>query len=136
MAKTPAVETPLGDIPAVEVPKVEMPDVENADVGKTADQAADQAGESAHTIREEFEVAGSQLLDAVKKMISDGKVRRLILRTPDNKMVLEMPLLAGVAVGGVLTLASPFLALLGALGSLLAKVKLEVVREKEPPVES
>jgi hypothetical protein len=144
MAKTPAVESPLGDIPPVEVSKIEipnvgtpeikMPDVENSPAEKSAEKLADQVNESARSIREEVEVTGNQLLDTVKTMIAEGKVRRLILRTPDNKMVLEVPLVVGIVVGGALTLAAPFLTLIGAIGSVLAKVKVEVVRDKEPSV--
>jgi len=77
---------------------------------------------------EKIEVAGCQLVDRVKELIAEGNVRRLIVRTPGNKLVLEMPLTAGVVVGGVLTLATPQWVALGALAALVARVKIEVVR--------
>ncbi len=81
------------------------------------------------TWREEIELAGSQLVERVKELIAEGNVRNLILRTADDKVMLEIPLTAGVAVGGVITLVSPVLAALGALAALLAHVKVEIVRE-------
>jgi hypothetical protein len=42
--------------------------------------------------------------------------------------MLEIPLTAGVAVGGVLTAMAPVLAALGAMAALLTQVKVEIVR--------
>lgn len=42
--------------------------------------------------------------------------------------LLEVPLTAGVAVGGVVTVFAPVLAALGAMAALLAQVKVEIVR--------
>ena len=55
-------------------------------------------------------------------------VRRLIIRKPDGDVLLEIPLTAGVAVGGAMTIMAPVLAALGALAALLAEFKLEVIR--------
>ena len=44
---------------------------------------------------------------------------------------LELPLTGGVVGGGVLLLAAPWLAALGALAAIVAKVKIEIVREYE-----
>lgn len=80
------------------------------------------------TWTEEIEITGSQLVDRVKELIKEGNVRRLIIRTSDDKTLLEIPLTAGVAVGGVLTVFTPVLAALGALAALLVDVKLQIVR--------
>lgn len=77
---------------------------------------------------EEIEVAGSQVVERVKELISEGNVRRLIIRNADGNVLLEIPLTAGVVVGGALTLFYPLLAALGAMAALLARVKIEVVR--------
>jgi hypothetical protein len=44
---------------------------------------------------------------------------------------MEVPLTAGVVVGGAVTIVAPVLAALGALAALLTHVKIEVVRERE-----
>ncbi|HHH38610.1 MAG TPA: DUF4342 domain-containing protein [Sedimenticola sp.] len=77
---------------------------------------------------EEFVIAGNDLVDRVKKLVAEGNVRRLILRKPDGEILLEIPLNAGVAVGGAVTIMAPILAALGALAALLAEFRLEVVR--------
>jgi len=84
-----------------------------------------------HTWMEEIEMAGSQLVERVKELIAEGNVRRLILINAEGKVMLEVPLTAGVAVGGVVTIFAPVLAALGALAALLAHVKVQVVREEE-----
>ena len=80
------------------------------------------------TWTEQIEVAGSDLVDHAKKLIAEGNVRRLIIRNSDDEKLLEVPLTAGVMVGGAFSLIAPVLAALGAMAALLARVKIEVVR--------
>ncbi len=77
---------------------------------------------------EEFEIAGNQLVDRVKELIAEGNVRRLIIRAPDDHILMEIPLTASVVVGGAVTILAPVLAALGALAALIAHVKIQVVR--------
>src|SRR5215831_1167043 len=84
------------------------------------------------TWTEEIEVLGHELVDKVKKLVAEGNVRRLIVRTPEGQVLIELPLTTGVAVGGVVTLMAPVLAALGALAALLAHAKVEIVRTGRP----
>jgi uncharacterized membrane protein YoaK (UPF0700 family) len=80
---------------------------------------------------EEIEVTGNQLVERVKELFAEANVRRLILRTPDDKLLLEIPLTAGAVVGGVVTLFAPLLAILGVLAVLVSHMKVEIVRVEE-----
>ena len=48
---------------------------------------------------------------------------------------MEVPLTAGMVVGGAVTIVAPVLAALGALAALLTHVKIEVVRTKRDGTE-
>lgn len=87
--------------------------------------------QQAKTWTERIEVAGNELVDQVKELIAEGNVRRLIIRTPNDDFRVEIPLTAGVAVGGVLAVFTPVLAAVGALAALVAKVNLEIEREDD-----
>jgi diacylglycerol kinase family enzyme len=87
--------------------------------------------EDDHSWTEQIEIAGSELVDRTKELIEEGNVRRLIIRNQEDEALLEVPLTAGVAVGGVVTLFAPVLAALGALAALLTHVKVEIVRTKQ-----
>lgn len=63
-----------------------------------------QQEEEEHTFTEQIEIAASELVDRTKELIEEGNVRRLIIRNPDDEVLLEVPLTTGVAVGGVVTL--------------------------------
>ena len=76
-----------------------------------------------HAWTEQIEIAGSELVERTKELIEEGNVRRLIIRNQDDKLLLEVPLTAGVAVGGVVTVVAPVLAALGAMAALLAPGK-------------
>ena len=82
-------------------------------------------------VTEEVTLAGSQLVEYVKNVITAGNVRRLIIRKPRGEVLMEVPLTAGLAVGGALTAMAPLLAALGAMAALLAKVTVEIVRTDE-----
>ncbi len=83
-------------------------------------------------VTEEVTLAGNQLVEFVKGVITAGNVRRLIIQKPSGEVLMEVPLAAGLAVGGALTAMAPLLAALGAMAALLAKVKVEIVRTDEP----
>jgi hypothetical protein len=84
------------------------------------------------TWSEEFEVAGRDLVEQIKKWIEEGNVHRLIIRRPTGEVLMEIPVTAGVLVGGAMLLVAPLLATLGALAALVARVTVEVVRSDGP----
>ena len=81
------------------------------------------------TFTEQIEVTGNQLVDKVKELAAEGNVRRIILRAPDDKVMLEMTLTTAAVVGGPIALAAPWLAAIGAIAALVTKMRLEVVRD-------
>jgi hypothetical protein len=88
-----------------------------------------------HTFTEQIEIAASDLVDRTKELIEEGNVRRIIIRNQDDEVLMEVPLTAGVVVGGAVTIVAPVLAALGALAALLTHVKVEVVRTKQDATE-
>ena len=87
--------------------------------------------EEEHTFTEHIEIAAGELVERTKGLIEEGNVRRLIIRNQDDEVLMEVPLTAGVVVGGAVTIVAPVLAALGALAALLTHVKIEVVRTKQ-----
>ena len=88
---------------------------------------------------EEIEVAGDKLVDRVKELAREGSVRQLKIIADDGDVFLETPLNIGLVVGGVVVLAAPWLAILGAIAGLVTKVRIVVEREVaegEKPAES
>jgi hypothetical protein len=81
------------------------------------------------TFTEELEVAGNQAVERVKELVAEGNVRRLIIKNMEDNVLLEMPLTIGAVAGGAIVLAAPWLAALGAFAALVARVKIEIVRE-------
>jgi Domain of unknown function (DUF4342) len=86
--------------------------------------------EDENTFTEKIEIAASDLVDRTKEIIGEGNVRRLIIHNQEDEVLLEVPLTAGVVVGGAVTIVAPVLAALGALAALLTHVKIEVVRAR------
>jgi hypothetical protein len=94
----------------------------------------DQTGDGHHrTFTEEIEIAGSQLVEWVGRLLKDGNVRQIRIKAPGGQILLEAPLTVGAIGGGAVVLAAPWLAILGALAALITRVKIEIVRVGEPP---
>lgn len=82
---------------------------------------------------EEFKVSGAALKNKLKELIREGNVRRVIIRNPQGRTLLDMPLAAGivgavllpfwVAVGAVLALATEFTILIERDPDTLTKTK-------------
>ncbi|MBZ0302913.1 MAG: DUF4342 domain-containing protein [Anaerolineae bacterium] len=81
------------------------------------------------TFTEEIEVAGNQLVERVKDLVEEGNVRQIRIKSAEDDVYMEMPLTIGVLAGGAVALAAPWLAVVGAFAALVARVKIEVVRE-------
>lgn len=82
------------------------------------------------TFTEEIEIAGNELVDYVKKLIAEGNVRQLRIKDGDGDTCLETPLTIGAIASGVIVLTAPWLAILGVLAALVARVHVEVVRDE------
>ena len=80
---------------------------------------------------EEIEVASEELLNRVKQLAADNKVKRIRVIEPDGDIALEIPLTYGAIAGGAVVLAAPVLAVLGTLGAFAARLKIEIVNEEE-----
>jgi hypothetical protein len=77
------------------------------------------------TRKEEFKVNGEELLAKVKQLISEGNVRKIVIKNKDGKQLIEFPLTIGV-VGAVL---APVLAAVGAIAALVSECTILVERE-------
>jgi Domain of unknown function (DUF4342) len=75
------------------------------------------------TFKESFKVAADQLVDAVKKLVHEGNVRRVIIKQ-DARTIAEFPLTVGV-IGAVL---APVLAAVGAIAAVVTDCTVEVER--------
>ena len=74
---------------------------------------------------EEIKVTGGKLLETVKNVVRAGNVRRVIIRNPSGRTILDMPLTAGM-VGVVLM---PFFAAVAGLAALAAHYTVVVERD-------
>jgi hypothetical protein len=77
---------------------------------------------------EELEVSGAQLVQKVQELLRDASATRVIVCKPSGEELFSLPLTIGVLAGGALTLALPRLAALGAIGGLVAQLRLKVER--------
>jgi hypothetical protein len=75
------------------------------------------------TCKESFKVAADQVVEAVKKLVHEGSVRRVVVKQ-DGRTVVEFPLIVGV-IG---TVFAPILAAGGALAAVVSDCTIEVDR--------
>ena len=87
--------------------------------------------QSAGETTEKIEVEGRHIIDKVKELARESRVKRLRVIEPDGDVAVDIPLSVGAIAGGAVVLAAPALAAIGAIAALVSKVKIEVVRESE-----
>ena len=85
-----------------------------ADVSISMDQS---------TFKESFKVAADKAVDAVKKVLHEGNVRRIVIKQ-EGRTIAEFPMTVGL-VGAVL---APVLAAVGAIAAVLTECTVEVER--------
>lgn len=81
---------------------------------------------------EEFKVSGGKLIQKLKDIIKEGNVRRVVLKNPQGRTLLDMPLTAGV-VGAALL---PFWAAVGAVAVLATDYTVLIERDPGTSVAS
>ena len=82
---------------------------------------------------EEFKVQGKDLQKAIKDIVREGTVRRIII-TREDRMLMNIPLAVGVASGAVLAVYMPFIAVIAAGAALLGGCTVRVERDEPPAV--
>ena len=85
---------------------------------------------------EEIEVSSKQLLSEINRLVAEGNVRKLVIKSDDGHVFLTVPLTAGAVVGGIVTLGAPWLAVIAAVAGLVAKVKIEIIRNDTDKVDT
>ncbi len=74
---------------------------------------------------EEIKVSAANLKAKLKELLREGNVRRIKLRNPEGRVLLDLPLTAGIA-GAVL---APFWLAVGAVVALATDVTIQVERD-------
>jgi hypothetical protein len=80
------------------------------------------------TRTETFKLDGGKVLDAIKDLIHQGNIRRIILKNEDGKTLIEIPFTLGL-VGAALL---PVFAAVGALAAVVTRMVIVVERIQEP----
>ena len=79
------------------------------------------------SVKEEFKLTGSEVIEKIKELIHQGNIRRIVLKNDEGKTLIEIPLTLGV-VGAALM---PVLAAVGAIAALVAKLTVVVVKDED-----
>jgi len=82
---------------------------------------------------QEFKVQGKDLQKAIKEIVREGTVRRIVI-TREDRMLMNIPLAVGVASGAVLAVYMPFIAVIAAGAALLGGCTVRVERDEPPAV--
>jgi hypothetical protein len=75
---------------------------------------------------QEFKVNGDVLVAEIKKLLHEGNVRRIIIKTEQGQTLIEVPLTVGVVGGVVGAVLLPVWAAIGAIAALAARLTLVI----------
>lgn len=76
--------------------------------------------------QEEIKVEGKKVVNKIKALIKEGNVRKITVKDNKGKIILSLPVTAGV-VGALLL---PPLVVVGAIAALITECTITVQREK------
>lgn len=81
------------------------------------------------TWTEHIEVSADELVSRIKELVAEGNVHRLIIYNSSNERLMEIPVTAGVVVGGIITFLAPLLVAIGALTALFVDFHIVIERK-------
>lgn len=90
----------------------------------------DQTNQTTQVSVEEFTISGDDLVAKVRELIHQGNIRRIIVKNEDNHILIEIPLTVGVVGGVVGVTLFPVIAAVGAIGALVARLKVVIERRE------
>ena len=82
--------------------------------------------------QETIQVEAKDLVDRVNRLFEEGNVRRIVLKQGD-RVLFEIPLSAGVAVGAAAVLLAPVAAAVAAVAGFVSKCTIEIERAEDAP---
>ena len=84
-----------------------------------------------NTRTEEFEFSGDRLIAQIKELIKQGNIRRVIIKSEEGRVLINIPLTVGI-LG---SLVAPQLAALGAIAALVTHGTIVVEKINEETAE-
>jgi hypothetical protein len=84
------------------------------------------------TFTEELSVAGGQLVERLNELVKQGNIRRLIIKDPTGRTLIEVPLTLGLVGGVGVVFFAPFIAAVGAIAAMVARVSIIIERYEDP----
>ena len=78
------------------------------------------------SVKEEFKVKGSELLNKIKELIEEGNVHRIIVKDDKGGKFIDIP----VTVGVVAVVLAPFMALIASVAVFASTLTIEVTRKE------
>lgn len=74
---------------------------------------------------------GDALASKAKKLFNQGLRKRLVVRKKSGEQLMDVPLAAGLAAGGVVAITAPFWAIVGGIAAAVAPISFEVMEKIE-----
>ncbi|MEG4801707.1 DUF4342 domain-containing protein [Microcoleus sp. ARI1-B5] len=79
---------------------------------------------------EEFKISGDSLIGKVKELIQQGKLRRLVIKNSQGRILADIPLMAGLVGGVAGAVVFPIAAVLATVGAFVAHLTVVVERKE------
>ncbi|MDO5676458.1 MAG: DUF4342 domain-containing protein [Propionibacteriaceae bacterium] len=80
---------------------------------------------------EKLTVAGANLADTVKQILSDPTVERVTIQSKEGKELLAIPVTWGIIGFGAGVILAPILTAVAGIGGAMAELTLEVERRED-----
>lgn len=77
-----------------------------------------------------FNVTAKQIIQKIEDLISEGNLRRIIIKDQNGDKYIEIPILIG-AIG---IIAAPFATIIGVIAGYAANFTIEIIRKDNPEV--
>jgi len=89
-------------------------------------------GTQAGLRKDVYEVSAGGLVGKVKDIIQDARVKRIVIKDENGKVLLSIPVTWGTAGAVAMITLAPWLAALGVIAGIVARCKIEVESSQEP----
>lgn len=80
---------------------------------------------------EEFRITGDSLLARIKELIEQGKLRHIVIKNSQGRVLADIPLMIGLVGGVAGTVVFPIAAAIATVGAFAAHLTVAVERKEQ-----
>lgn len=105
------------------------PNPEDVQPSTAASPDAPTGAPSEHLVSEDIQTKGRSIKSTLENLLQEGNIRRILVKNKHGRVLLDIPVTAGVGTVAAAAFLAPWAVAIGAIAAFVSSVTITVVRD-------